>query len=100
MKSIENIIEEQPINESLVYDEVIQKLTEAKENNVPVEEGLLGAVVGGTAGLIWGPKIMTTICNVLGIDVKGALGSLMTSRVIVTAAATKFIINNKNITKI
>ena len=89
MKTMTEITEEHQINESLVYDEIIQKLNEAKENNLPLDEGVVGAVVGAAGGLIFGPKIMTTICNVLGIDVKGALGSLMTSRLIVTAAATK-----------
>ena len=91
MKSLEDFAnnEQAQINESLVYDEIIQKLTEAKENGTPIDEGLFGAVAGAAGGLVFGPKIMTTICNVLGIDVKGALGSLMTSRLIVTAAATK-----------
>ena len=34
MKSLQEFADEQPINESLIYDEVIQKLTEAKENLV------------------------------------------------------------------
>ena len=89
MKALQDFVDEQPINEAAVYDDIIQKLTEAKENGTPIDEGLIGAVVGGAGGMIFGPKIMTTICNVLGIDVKGALGSLMTSRLIVTAAATK-----------
>ena len=87
MKSMEEIAN--PINEDLTYDDIIQKLNEAKENNIPIDEGIVGAIAGAAGGLIFGPKVMTTICNVLGIDVKGALGSLMTSRLIVTAAATK-----------
>lgn len=89
MKTMTEITKDQQINESLVYDEIIQKLNEAKENNIPIDEGIVGAIAGAAGGLIFGPKVMTTICNVLGIDVKGALGSLMTSRLIVTAAATK-----------
>lgn len=89
MKSLEDIVKEQPINESLVYDEVIQKLVDAKNNETPLDEGLLGAVAGAAGGLVFGPKIMTTICNVLGIDPKSALGSLMTSRLIISAVAAK-----------
>lgn len=92
MKSIKEIIENnqsEPINESLIYDELIQKLTEAKENGTPIDEGIIGAIAGAAGGFVFGPQVMTAICNALGIDVKGALGSLMTSRLIVTAAATK-----------
>lgn len=89
MKTMSEINKDCQINESLVYDEIIQKLNEAKENNLPIDEGIVGAIAGAAGGLIFGPKVMTTICNVLGIDPKGALGSLMTSRLIVTAAATK-----------
>ena len=89
MKTIKEIAENEQINESLVYDDIIQKLTEAKENGTPLDEGLIGAIAGAAGGFVFGPKIMTAICNVLGIDVKGALGNLMTSRLIVTAAATK-----------
>ena len=89
MKDIEEIVDEQQINESLMYDEIIEKLQTAKENGTPIDEGLIGAIAGGVGGLVFGPKIMTVICNVLGIDTKGSLGSLMTSRLICTAAAAK-----------
>lgn len=89
MKDIEKIIEDQQINEAYVYDEVIEKLQAAKENGTPIDEGLIGAIAGAAGGMIFGPKVMTVICNVLGIDVKGSLGSLMTSRLICTAVAAK-----------
>lgn len=90
MKTLNEIIQaDKMINESAMYDKIIEDLTKAKEEGLPIEEGILGAIAGGTAGFVFGPKVMTAICNVLGIDVKGALGNLMTSRLIVTAAAAK-----------
>ena len=50
MKSIEEIInndnEKQEITEDLSYDNIIQKLNEAKEAGLPIEEGILGAIGG------------------------------------------------------
>lgn len=91
MKTIEEIqkANNEQINESLVYDEIINSLNEAKEKNVPIDEGLFGAIAGAAAGITFGPKIMLAVCNALGIDPKGALGNLMTSRLIITAAAAK-----------
>ena len=91
MKSMEDIVKETEITEDLdaQYDSMIEMLQKAKEEKTPIDEGLLGAIVGGAAGLTFGPKIMNAICSVLGIDPKGALGSLMTSRLIMTAVAGK-----------
>ena len=82
MKSIEEIVNEGQINESLIYDEIIQKLNEAKENNIPVNEGILGAIAGGMVGATVGPKLMQAICKALGVDVKGLFGSLLTSKLV------------------
>lgn len=79
---------ETPITEELSYDNIIQKLQEAKENNVPIEEGIIGAVVGGLAGATFGPKVMKAVCKALGVDEKGPFGSLLTSRLILTAVGT------------
>ena len=91
MKSLEEIANESEVNESLSsqYDKIIESLQEAKENNMPLDEGLLWALVGGAAGFTFGPRIMNAICDALGINPKGALGSLMTSRLIMTAVAGK-----------
>jgi uncharacterized protein YcfJ len=70
-----------------VYDEMIQTLIESKENNVPIDEGVLKAILGGVAGATVGPAIMKAVCKVLGISEGGALGNLMTSRLILTALA-------------
>jgi len=91
MKDLQDIInnESEPITEELSYDEVIQKLQEAKENNIPIEEGIIGALVGGLTGATFGPKLGNAICAALGIDPKGTLGSLITSRIILTAIGAK-----------
>lgn len=76
---------QQNINEELAYDDIIQKLTEAKEANLPIEEGLLGALTGGIIGMAIGPKVMKAICKILGVDERGQFGSLLTSRMMTTA---------------
>jgi len=89
MKSIQEIVNEQePITEELTYDDVIAKLQEAKENNIPIEEGIIGSIVGGLTGATFGPKVMKAICKALGINETGPLGSLFTSRLILTAVGT------------
>lgn len=86
MKTLDEFTQEKnQINESMVYDEMIQKLQEAKESGTPIDEGLLGALVGGIAGITIAPSIMKAVCKVLGIDVKGQFGSLITSRLVLTA---------------
>lgn len=85
MKSMKDMADEmQPINEELVYDELIQKLTEAKNNNMPLDEGLFGSIFGGLVGATAGPAIMKAVCKVLGIDENGSMGSLLTSRLVLT----------------
>ena len=71
--------------EQQAYDNLIQILQEAKANNTPIDEGLGKAILGGLAGATVGPMIMKGVCDVLGINENGALGNLMTSRVILTA---------------
>ena len=86
MKTMTELANSNPINEDLVlYDDVIQKLQEAKENNVAIEEGICGAIFGGIAGAAAGPAVMKAIAKVLGIDEKGSLYALMTSKLTLTA---------------
>ena len=86
MKTMTELANSTPINEDLVlYDDVIQKLQEAKENNVAIEEGIFGAIFGGIAGAAAGPAVMKAIAKVLGIDEKGSLYALMTSKLTITA---------------
>lgn len=89
MKTLDEYINtETPIKEELSYDDVIAKLQEAKDNNIPIEEGLVGAIIGGVTGAALGPKVMKAVCKALGINESGPLGNLMTSRLILTAVGT------------
>lgn len=90
MKTIEDIINVDidnttQINEGAMYDDVIAKLTEAKENGMPIDEGLFGAIFGGLTGAVAGPAIGRALCKALGLDEKGMLGNLLTSRLFLTA---------------
>lgn len=87
MKTIKEIAE-QPIIEELTYDDIIQKLQEAKENNTPIDEGVIGAIAGGILGTTVGPKLMLAICKALGVDPKGSFGSLLTSKLVMGAVGT------------
>ena len=80
MKTMEEIAN--PINEDLTYDDIIQKLNEAKENNIPLDEGILGAIGGVVLGTTFGPKLGGAICKALGVDPKGTFGSLLTSKLV------------------
>lgn len=83
MKSLENIVN---INEEqIAYDKIIEALTDAKNNNTPIDEGVFKAIIGGAAGATVGPTIMKGVCKVLGIDERGTLGNLMTSKLVLTA---------------
>lgn len=95
MKTIEQIAEAQQIEETRIngYDEVIQKLNEAKESGMPLDEGIMGAVIGGLTGMTIAPAIMKALCKVLGIDPKGQFGNLLTSRLILTALGVELGLN-------
>ena len=79
---MQQIANESQVNESLAYDEMIQKLQEAKDNGTPIEEGLLGAIGGVVLGTAFGPKLGGAICKALGVDPKGTFGSLLTSKLV------------------
>lgn len=64
-----------------IYQQLVEKLEKGEE----IDEGFLGGLVGGTVGALIGPAIGKAICKVLGIDEKGHLGKLMTSRLVTTA---------------
>ena len=63
------------------YAIMVEKLERGEE----IDEGFLSALAGGAVGALIGPAIGKAICRVLGIDQKGALGKLMTSRLVTTA---------------
>lgn len=88
MKTIEEIVNTEytpQINEGAMYDDIIAKLNEAKENGMPIDEGLFGAIFGGLTGAVAGPAIGRALCKALGLDEKGMLGNLLTSRLFLTA---------------
>ena len=89
MENIDKFINNGQITEELTYDDVIQKLQEAKEAGTPIDEGILGAIGGAILGAAWGPKLGNAICSGLGIDPKGALGSLITSRLVLGSIGAK-----------
>jgi len=89
MENINSFINDKQITEELTYDDVIQKLQEAKENELPIEEGILGAIGGAILGASFGPKLSTAICSALGIDPKGTFGSLISSRLVLAAIGAK-----------
>ena len=89
MENIDKFINDNQITEELTYDDVIQKLQEAKEAGTPIDEGILGAIGGAILGAAWGPKLGNAICSGLGIDPKGALGSLITSRLVLGSIGAK-----------
>ena len=79
MKNLEDIVNTTQITETLSYDEVIHKLNEAKEQNVPIEEGIFGAIGGVVLGSAFGPKLGAAICKALGVE-KGLLYDFLTSK--------------------
>ena len=87
MKSMEEIAERGIVKEELdkKYDEAIRILQEAKEEGKPIDEGLFGAIFGGLTGAVGGPAIGRALCKALGLDEKGMLGNLLTSRLFLTA---------------
>lgn len=95
MKTMEQIASEKNVEAVVVnpYDDMIQRLTEAKEADMPIEEGIMGAIVGGLAGMTIAPTIMKAVCKILGIDPKGQFGNLMTSRLVLTALGVELGLN-------
>ena len=77
------------LTESAQYDDVITRLNEAKEQGMPIEEGIIGALVGGVAGVTLAPSLMKAVCKVLGVDTKGEFGSLLTSRLVLGAVCAE-----------
>jgi len=64
-----------------LYNRLVEKLEQGEE----IDEGLLGAAIGGVAGALVGPAIGKAVCRVLGIQENGTLGKLLTSRLVTTA---------------
>ena len=63
------------------YGIILEKLNNGEE----IDEGFFSGLVGGTVGALVGPAIGKAICSCLGVDPKGVLGTLLTSRLVTTA---------------
>ncbi len=77
------------INSKKVYDYIVEAYDIAKQENKElddiIDEGLFSTIIGGAVGATVGQSIMKAICKCLGIDEKGTLGSLLTSKLVLTA---------------
>ena len=82
-EEIQGASPEQVQSATTLYEGLVQALEEGKENEI--DEGILGGLAGGAVGALAGPAIGKAICKVLGIDPKGNLGRLLTSRLVTTA---------------
>jgi len=80
-EQIKNMTAEQVKEAEDFYNKVLEKLEKGEE----IDEGLFGAIAGGAVGALIGPAIGKAICKVLGVDEKGSLGKLLTSRLVTTA---------------
>lgn len=72
-----------------VYDYIVEANNIAKQEGIPFEnvmdEGLFGSLIAGAVSATVGQSIMKAICKCLGIDEKGTLGSLLTSKIVLAA---------------
>ena len=90
MKEFKDLVEsEMIVEDAVIYDDIINRLQEMKENNTPINEGILTGILGGVAGATIGPAIMKAICNALGVSTEGKMGKLLTSKIVLTAIGAK-----------
>lgn len=90
MENFKALIEnEMIVEDAQIYDDVIKRLQEAKENKVPINEGILTGLLGGLAGVTVGPAVMKAVCNALGVSLEGHLGKLLTSKLVLGAVGAK-----------
>lgn len=71
------------------WDLLFEELNKIRNSGGTVNEGLFSSILGGAAGLTFGPSVMRAVCEALGVDPKGTLGSLLTSRIILTTVGAK-----------
>jgi len=76
-----------------VYDYIVESAEIAQEQGKSLDdlmdEGILAGLIGAAAGATVGPSIMKSVCKVLGISETGTLGSLLTSRVVLSAVCAE-----------
>lgn len=77
------------MNARKLYNYIVESAEIAREQNMPlqdvIDEGLFGALIGGTVSATIGKSIMEAVCKVLGIDTNGTFGKLLTSQVVLGA---------------
>lgn len=80
---------QQIMDSKKLYDYIVESGEIAKSENVPMEEvmdeGLFSALLGSAVSATIGQSIMKAICKCLGVDEKGTLGSLLTSKLVLGA---------------
>ena len=79
----------QIMNSKKVYDYIVEANEIAKSENKKlddvIDEGLFSSLLGGAVAATVGQSIMKAVCKCLGIDEKGTLGNLLTSKLVLTA---------------
>ena len=80
-EQVKDLTAEQIQEAEKAYNILVEKLQKGEQ----IDEGLFGALIGGSLGFLAGPAIGKAICSVLGIKEEGPLGKLLTSRLVTTA---------------
>jgi len=80
-EEIKDLSSSQVVEAETAYYHILEKL----KNGEDLEEGFLGALIGGGIGATAGPAIGRAICTALGINENGVLGKLLTSRLVSTS---------------
>lgn len=84
-----NVSAKEVQNAKKLFNYIVESAAIAQEEGKTLDdvmdEGLFTALLGGVAGSTIGPAIMKAICRILGIDVNGTLGKLLTSSLVLGA---------------
>lgn len=78
MKTIQEKIEQQ---RDMIVESKSDELAQMIQSGVDIDEGVIGTLLGGLAGLTAGATIMKAVCKSLGLK-EGMLYNLLTSKVI------------------
>lgn len=77
------------MNSKKVYDYICEAYEISQKENIPMDElldeGIFSAILGSAVSSTIGVSIMKAVCKCLGIDEKGTLGNLLTSRMVLGA---------------
>ena len=84
-EEIQGCTPDQIIKAEELYKKIYEEIKDGKE----ISEGIFGSLIGGTVGALAGPALGRALCAALGIDEKGVLGSLLTSRLVLGAIGAK-----------